>query len=102
MSCYIKVNNDKKKVKDIFANINGVKRKIVSGWCSENGVVKKVFGKESTLLFAVYLALLFVRNINHPLLIISGEYGAAKTTFSRMIAKIIDISNFIIAINREF
>ena len=53
-------------------------------------IIKKVFGKESTLLFAVYLALLFVRNINHPLLIISGEYGAAKTTFSRMIAKIID------------
>ena len=47
MSGYIKVNNDKKKVKDIFANINGVKRKIVSGWCSENGVVKKVFGSGS-------------------------------------------------------
>lgn len=54
-------------------------------------IINDLFGNlKHSLLFSVYLCSLFLRDISHPLLIISGEYGAAKTTFSRMIAKIID------------
>lgn len=55
--------------------------------------LKKIFptlDDSSFLLIGVYIATLFIPNIHHPLLVISGEYGAAKTTFSRMIAKIVN------------
>lgn len=85
---------DKKKSKIIFLNNNPPSSQPISPNLNiltnqYLEVLKKVFMNiKNDVLFAVYLALLFVRNINHPLLIISGEYGAAKTTFTRMVAKI--------------
>ncbi len=86
---------DKKKARFIFIeekNCTGVVIPNVTGLTEQYmSVLKTVFGNlKFDVLFAVYLCSLFIRNISHPLLIISGEYGAAKTTFARMIAKIIN------------
>ncbi len=54
-------------------------------------IIGKLFNvseKESVLL-GVYIACLFVKSVQHPLLILSGDYGASKTTTQRKIASII-------------
>lgn len=42
------------------------------------------------ILFGVYIVSLFIKNINHPLLLLSGDYGAAKTTTAKKIIKILN------------
>ena len=75
---------DKPNAHPIFPNLN-----VISADYLE--LLKKVFGIiQNDVLFGVYLASLFIPNISHPLLILSGEYGAAKTTFARMVAKIVN------------
>lgn len=49
--------------------------------------------EEQQILFAVYIVTLFIMNINHPLLLISGDYGAAKTTTARKIIRILNPNN---------
>ena len=87
----------KKKSKIVFLEKNSSKKEIIPN-IKQSGrkylkYLRKAFPNlpESVLLlFGVYLATLFIKNIHHPLVIISGEYGAAKTTFTRMIIRIID------------
>ena len=84
----------KKKSKIIFMNETHLKPIFPNINTSDSNyleIIELLFGKnKNNLMFAVYLALLFVRNINHPMLIITGEYGAAKTTFSRMVSRIVN------------
>ena len=45
---------------------------------------------DQLLLLAVYIIALFVPDINHPLLVIDGEYGAGKSFALKLISRIID------------
>ena len=45
---------------------------------------------DQLILFIVYIISLFVPNINHPLLIVEGEYGAGKSVALKIISKIIN------------
>lgn len=57
-------------------------------------VVKELFNvdDENLLLFTVYLVSIFFAQINHPILVLTGEHGAAKSTAMRLIQRIIDPS----------
>ncbi len=57
-------------------------------------VVKELFNvdDENLLLFTVYLVSIFFAQINHPILVLTGEHGAAKSTAMRLIHNIIDPS----------
>lgn len=44
-------------------------------------------------LFAVYLVTCLVADIPHPILVLSGEHGAAKSTSLRMLQRIVDPSS---------
>lgn len=44
------------------------------------------------LLLLVYIVTCFVAGIPHPILVVSGEKGAAKTTLARMVRAIVDPS----------
>lgn len=61
---------------------------------SENylSYIQNLFNIENNqcILFGVYIATLFIKNINHPLLILSGDYGAAKTTTAKKIVRILN------------
>ena len=47
MSGYVKVNNEKKRISNIFANINNEKKKIVSGWANVDGVKTKIYSSSA-------------------------------------------------------
>lgn len=48
--------------------------------------------KSDYLLFLVYIVSCFIPGIPHPILVLSGEKGAAKSTTARMIRSIVDPS----------
>ena len=54
--------------------------------------IQKLFNVENNqcVLFGVYIVTLFIKNINHPLLILSGDYGAAKTTTAKKIVRVLN------------
>lgn len=55
--------------------------------------VSKLFpntDRSQRILLSVYLVSLFIKNISHPIFVISGEYGAGKSTTLRMMSKIIE------------
>ncbi len=61
------------------------------------GDINRIFNyinlkQEQKLLYLVYLISLFVPKIPHPILLTSGEKGSGKTSFFRIIKKIIDPS----------
>lgn len=56
-------------------------------------LVKKHFrfrSEDDLILFSVYLVSCFIPNIPHPLLVLAGEKGAAKSTSLRMLRAIVD------------
>lgn len=55
-------------------------------------IIRNLFNLDNSqiLLFAVYIVTLFLPKLNHPLLILQGEQGAAKSTTLRMISRIIN------------
>lgn len=57
-------------------------------------VVKELFNvdDENLLLFTVYLVSIFFAQINHPILVLTGEHGAAKSSAMRFIHNIVDPS----------
>lgn len=54
-------------------------------------IIGKLFNvsEKESVLFGVYIISLFLKNIQHPLLLLSGDYGASKTTTQRKISSII-------------
>jgi len=44
------------------------------------------------LLFIAYLVSCFVPNISHPVIVLSGDQGSAKSTFFRLVKRLIDPS----------
>lgn len=63
----------------------------------KNGDIKRLFkylniNSDNILLFIVYLISCFIPNIQHPSLILYGESGHGKSTFSTIIKNIIDPS----------
>lgn len=55
-------------------------------------IIPKLFriGEEQSLLLIVYLVCCFIPNMSHPILVIHGEKGSAKSSTLRMLTQIIN------------
>ena len=72
------------------------------------GNIKKIFDhinmpdEQDQVLFLSYLVSCFIPNIPHPVMIVHGEQGSAKSTFTKMVKKLVDPSGMeTIAINKN-
>lgn len=55
-------------------------------------MIKEIFtiSENQAVLLAAYIVSLFIPDLNHPILVITGEYGASKSTTMKMISRIVD------------
>lgn len=90
--CEIK---DKKNTKILFLDKCSVKKSYkpkteITRECLD--ILSDLFllDEKDVVLYAVLIISFFIPNISHPLLVLSGEYGASKSTTMKIISKIID------------
>lgn len=77
----------------LFQRTNNMSEQTVPELPGSLELVKKHFrflSEDDLILFIAYLVFCFVPNLPHPLLVLAGEHGAAKSSSLRMLRAIVD------------
>lgn len=81
MSIHVSVNDEVKRVKQIFIEIDGQKRKVVSAWINKNGDPSKIYTFDEKGLGSLLKDFKYsIENGNYVLTAWKGTYNGENST----------------------